>query len=113
MGEEFQNAKPDFSQGLSLGRFLLGLPDRGCLERGRQGAVDLGLVLPPPRENRARGERRRRLRSLSPLAGRSRSDKSAWSRGVPVLGLVAEGHSRGQGRGQQARTGFLRPPGGG
>jgi hypothetical protein len=65
---------PPVPRRVRLGRGHLGLPDRGRLERRRQGPLDLGHLRPHARQHQERRERRRGQRPLPPVPGRRRPD---------------------------------------
>ena len=73
------------------------LPDRGRGQGRRARRVDLGHLLPYPRQGAGQRQRRRRRRPLSPLQGRRRADEGARREHLPLLDLVAAGLPRWDG----------------
>ncbi len=88
------------------------LPDRGRGPRGRARSVDLGHVQPHTGEGAERRHRRRRLRSLPPLARGPGSDARPGPERLPFQRRVAARPARGKGTGQPGGPGFLRAAGG-
>ena len=68
------------SRRLLLGHRHVGLPDRGRVERGRQGPVDLGHVRAHAGQDQERRHRRRRQRPLPPVQGGRGADEGRSAR---------------------------------
>ena len=66
----------------------------------RARPVDLGHVLPHPRQSMGRRQRRCRMRHVSPLPGRHQADEGSRHHVLPVLGRLAADHSGRFGRDQ-------------
>jgi hypothetical protein len=99
-------------QRLLLGHRDLVVPDRGCMERGRQGRLDLGHVRAHAGQDQERRHRRRREQPLPPVQGGRRADAVDRCECVPVLDRVAAHLSAGNGRAEPEGDRFLRPAGG-
>ena len=93
-----REVNPSLSLGLRLGHGDRELPDRGRRRRGRPRPVDLGHVRAHPGRGRQRRHRRRRRRPLPPLPRGRRADGRPRRHALPVLGGLAAGAARRQGR---------------
>ena len=100
------------SEELPVGHGNLFLSNRGRVERGRQGRVDLGSLRPHARPHHRRQQRRRGLRPLPSLAGRRGPDDVARPASLPLFHRLAAHPARRPRPGQSGRVGLLQPPGG-
>src|SRR5262245_28635159 len=97
------------SRGLPLGRRDGLVPDRGGLERRRQGRIDLGPLRAHQRPHPQRRHRRRRVRFVPPLArgrGAPARDEPAE---LPLLHLLAADPALGLRHAERARPRLLPP----
>src|SRR5262249_3568429 len=99
-------------EGLLLGHGHLGLPDRGGVERGRQGPVNLGHLRPHAGQDQERRHRRRRQRPLPPVKGGREADEGPGRDGLPVLHLLAAHLPRGHWAAERQGPRLLQPAGG-